>query len=76
MKRSGTSLIARRYKAIRDIKLYIPRFPVKRNRKTFLLSLTVSFLIFLLMALGIRVEEPEIEKEAEPAPLEMVYLER
>ncbi|MBR5901825.1 hypothetical protein IKZ40_05695 [bacterium] len=56
---------------MREIKFYIPKFKSRRQGKIFFLSLVVTLIIITVLALGIRIEEPQREPFQEREPLEL-----
>ncbi|MBO7435530.1 hypothetical protein J6U76_06025 [bacterium] len=57
---------------MREIKFYIPKFKSRRQRKILFLSLVVTLIIIAVLALGIKIEEPQREPFLEREPLELI----
>jgi hypothetical protein len=57
---------------MREIKFYIPKIKTRRQGKIFALSLIVTLIIITVLALGIKIEEPQREPYQEREPLELV----
>ena len=57
---------------MREIKFYIPKFKSRRQRKILFLSLVITLIIIAVLALGIKIEEPQREPFLEREPLELI----
>ena len=57
---------------MREIKFYIPKIKSRRQGKILALSLVVTLIIITVLALGIKIEEPQRDAYKEREPIEII----